>query len=99
MPPRNREARNLDPHALGHWAGREDTRERGANKGSAVAEEVRTDAADAAHAELYGRLRETRAEDHTLRQIADDLNSEGHTTRRGKPWNPTQVLRVLQRSA
>ena len=30
--------------------------------------------------------------------IAGRLNAEGHTTRRGKPWNPVQVLRVLQRA-
>ncbi len=83
----------------GHWHGREDARLRGAKKGSAVAKRVRSEAADEAYADLYGRLKEMRDKGQTLRQIADDLNSEGHTTRRGKPWNPTQVLRVLQRAA
>jgi len=31
--------------------------------------------------------------------IADELNDQGHTTRRGKPWNPMQVSRVLKRAA
>lgn len=80
----------------GHWDGREDARLRGAKKGSAVAKRVRSEAADEAYADLYGRLKEIRDEGQTLRQIADDLNSEGHTTRRGKQWNSTQVLRVLK---
>ena len=29
--------------------------------------------------------------------IAAELNSMGHTTRRGKPWNQVQVARVLAR--
>ena len=31
-------------------------------------------------------------------QIADWLNQEGHTTRRGRPWNQVQVKRVLERA-
>jgi hypothetical protein len=30
--------------------------------------------------------------------IAAELNQQGHTTRRGKPWNATQVMRVLERA-
>jgi hypothetical protein len=33
----------------------------------------------------------------TLDGIAVRLNAEGHTSRRGRPWNPVQVLRVLER--
>ena len=32
----------------------------------------------------------------SLRQIADELNSQGHTTRRGKQWNPTQVIEGVE---
>lgn len=67
----------------GHWDGREDSCLRGARKGSAVAKK------DDAYVVLYGRLRELRAVWQTLQQIADALNSDGHTTRLGKPWNPT----------
>jgi len=35
----------------------------------------------------------------TLAAIADKLNAEGHTTRRGRPWNPVQVARVLERAS
>jgi DNA-binding CsgD family transcriptional regulator len=40
---------------------------------------------------------ELRSEGLSLRQIADRLNQDGHTTRRGKPWNQVQVKRVLER--
>ena len=33
----------------------------------------------------------------TLQGIAAELNKQGHTTRRGKPWNQVQVMRVLNR--
>ena len=39
-----------------------------------------------------------RGEGHSLQAIAAKLNAEGHTTRRGKPWNPVQVSRVLERA-
>jgi hypothetical protein len=32
------------------------------------------------------------------RNIAAELNAMGHTTRRGKPWNPMQVKHVPERS-
>ena len=34
----------------------------------------------------------------SVRAIADELNAQGHTTRRGRPWNPVQVARVLERA-
>ncbi len=33
-----------------------------------------------------------RSKGKTLQAIADALNAEGHTTRTGIAWNPTQVL-------
>ncbi len=39
-----------------------------------------------------------RAEGLSLRAIADRLNADGHTTRRGAAWNPMQVARVLDRA-
>lgn len=32
-----------------------------------------------------------------LRQIADQLNAEGHTTKQGAAFRPTQVMRILNR--
>ena len=53
-------------------------------------------------AESYVAVRPTLAELRdkglSLQAIADELNRQGHTTRRGKPWNAVQVLRVLERA-
>jgi hypothetical protein len=51
--------------------------------------------AAAAYADLAPLLSAMKAEGMSLRQIAGRLNAEGHTTRRGKPWNQVQVGRVL----
>jgi hypothetical protein len=48
-----------------------------------------------AYADLKPWLAELRARGLSLRAIAERLNDEGHTTRRGKEWNPVQVGRVL----
>jgi Recombinase len=55
--------------------------------------------AEAAYADLFPLVAELRAEGLSLRRIVDRLNAEGPTTRRGKPWNPVQVARVLARVA
>jgi hypothetical protein len=54
--------------------------------------------ADMAYADLMPVVAELRAEGLSLRAIADRLNAEGHTTRRGAAWNPVQVARVLDRA-
>jgi DNA invertase Pin-like site-specific DNA recombinase len=60
-------------------------------------ERARTDA-DAAYADLTLTVKGLRAEGLTLRAIAERLDAAGETTRRGKPWNPVQVARVLERA-
>lgn len=55
--------------------------------------------ADAAYADLAQQMADWRQAGLTQQQIADHLNAEGHTTRRGKPWGQVQVLRVLRRFA
>lgn len=82
----------------GHWDGREDARLSGLAKAREASKKVRADAADEAYADLLPEMRQLRSEDKTLQQIADALNEQGHTTRRGKPWNAVQVMRVLGRS-
>jgi DNA invertase Pin-like site-specific DNA recombinase len=52
-------------------------------------------AADA-YLDLAPRLADLRAEGQSYQAIADVLTAEGHTTRKGKPWNKMQVRRVLQ---
>ncbi len=73
----------------------QEARRKGAQRaGVAVAK-----AASEAYADLAPMMTEWRAEGLTLEGIAKRLNAEGHTTRRGKPWNAVQVLRVLERAS
>lgn len=67
-------------------------------KGAQAAGEAVRALADAAYADLVKDMRTWRDEGQTLAQIASLLNEAGHTTRRGKAWNPVQVMRVLERS-
>ncbi|MCY2990714.1 MAG: recombinase family protein [Planctomycetota bacterium] len=71
-----------------------DARKRGAEQAGRVAKKM----ADAAYTDLAQLMLDLRKAGYTQQQIADKLNQEGHTTRRGKPWNQVQVLRVLQRA-
>jgi hypothetical protein len=50
-----------------------------------------------AYADPQPLLADMRAKGMALQAIAGELNAQGHTTRRGKPWNPVQVMRVLER--
>jgi len=43
-------------------------------------------------------MQRLRTDGKSFQQIADALNDQGHTTRRGKPWNAVQVMRVLDRA-
>jgi DNA invertase Pin-like site-specific DNA recombinase len=82
----------------GHWNGREEARLAGLARGRAVAAKVVSQAARDAYADLLPTMQTHKAAGLTLQAIADKLNAEGHTTRRGKPWNVVQVMRVLQRA-
>ena len=72
----------------------EEARVRGAQGGGQAARER----ADVAYADLAVMMAELRSGGLSLRAIAARLNEEGHTTRRGRPWNPVQVTRVLGRA-
>lgn len=82
----------------GHWKGREDARQRGAKAGAIAAAKSRTAAARDAYIDLMPTISGLRTEGLSLRKIAERLNSEGHTTRRGKSWTEVQVNRLLQRA-
>jgi DNA invertase Pin-like site-specific DNA recombinase len=75
--------RNLTPQAIA--------------KGQKMGAEAARKAAAEAYADLAPRIRELRSEGLTLQAIAEKLNLEGHTTRRGRPWSPVQVSRILDR--
>jgi DNA invertase Pin-like site-specific DNA recombinase len=82
----------------GHWKGREAARMAGAMKGAEEAAKARTEAANEAYSDLLPALAQLKAEGLSLRGMAERLTAQGHTTRRGKPWNPVQVARVLDRA-
>jgi DNA invertase Pin-like site-specific DNA recombinase len=79
-----------------HWKGKEKARLAGLARGRLVAAKVASKAATEAYADLAPLMKEWRTEGMTLEAIAGKLNAEGHTTRRGRPWNPVQVARVLK---
>src|SRR6516162_8312766 len=78
------QCRNLTPEAIA--------------KGREHSAAARAKAAAEAYADLAPTMKQWRTEGLTLDGIAGKLNAEGHTTRRGLPWNPVQVARVLQRA-
>jgi len=67
-------------------------------KGARRASEARAKAAGGAYADLLPAMVRVRADGLSLRAIAAKLTSDGHTTRRGRPWNPVQVASVLERA-
>jgi DNA invertase Pin-like site-specific DNA recombinase len=81
-----------------HWKGREKARLAGLARGRVVAAKVVSVAATEAYEDLTPMMKECRGNGMALQAIADRLNAEGHTTRRGRPWNPVQVSRVLDRA-
>ncbi len=70
----------------------------GRARGVARSAAVRRARAAEAYADLAPWMAELRGEGKSLGAIADALNAEGHTTRRGRPWTRVQVRRVLIRS-
>jgi hypothetical protein len=66
-------------------------------KGAARSVAVRKAAEIDAYADIAPFIRELKGSGLTLWAIAHRLDAEGHTTRRGRPWNPTQISRVLER--
>ncbi len=78
------QCRNLTPE------GRSKGLARSANRRKALAVKAYSDLAESM-AKLWGQ-------GLTLLAIAEKLSEDGHTTRRGKPWNAVQVKRVLNRA-
>jgi hypothetical protein len=68
-------------------------------KGAKRAGEAVAQATSEAHADLHPLIVDMRTKGMALQAIADELNKRGHTTRRGRPWNPVQVSRVLESAA
>jgi DNA invertase Pin-like site-specific DNA recombinase len=66
-------------------------------KGRERAAVARSEAAADAYGDLVPTMLDMRKAGKSLQGIADALTAQGHTTRRGKPWNAVQVSRVLDR--
>jgi hypothetical protein len=81
-----------------HWDGREAKRLVGLRKARQSAATAIREAARDACADLVPLITEMRAAGQSLQAIADALTAQGHVTRRGMPWNPTQVRRLLIRN-
>jgi DNA invertase Pin-like site-specific DNA recombinase len=69
----------------------------GRARGLAQSARARRVRAVEAYADLAEHIQELRRQGLKLREIATQLTEDGHTNRTGKPWNPTQVKRVLDR--
>ena len=82
----------------GHWKGREDKRAAGLERARESAARAVSKAAQDAYADLFPLVKQLRTEGKSFQAIADELNRQGHTTRRGSAWNPMQVRRVLKRA-
>src|SRR5262245_50006133 len=89
----------LGSHRPGHWRGREQERLAGLEKARQRAAELNKQTETQAYVDIYPVVTDLRANGLSLRDIAAELNAMGHTTRRGKPWNPMQVSHVLKRAA
>jgi DNA invertase Pin-like site-specific DNA recombinase len=68
-------------------------------KGRRTASKVISERARNAYADLLPSMLEWRQAGLSQQAIADRLNAEGQTTRRGQPWNQVQVMRVLDRAS
>jgi DNA invertase Pin-like site-specific DNA recombinase len=79
------QCRNLTPDAVA--------------KGRARSVAVRSAAVAEAYHDLLLLVKELRTKGLSLKAIADELGTQGHTTRRGRPMNAMQVQRVLTRAS
>jgi DNA invertase Pin-like site-specific DNA recombinase len=80
----------------GHWLNREASRLEGGRKGRERSAIVRSRLARQSRDEFAPIVLGLQAEGLSLGAIAQRLNAEGWTTRRGKPWNAVYVCRLLQ---
>ena len=69
-----------------------------AAKGQPLGAAATAKKASDAYLDLIPELQRLRAAGYSYKAIARTLNAEEQTTRHGKPWNPIQVRRVLERS-
>ena len=68
-------------------------------RGRARGQEANRTKAIAEYADVLPIIRSMRAQETSLRGIAEALNRDGYTTRTGARWSAVQVLRVIDRAA
>ncbi len=78
----------------GHWSS---TLRPGLAKAQANAAVARSVRAKNVYVSLLPKLRELRAQDRTVFEIAEWLNANGHTTTAGSPFSETSVWRLFKR--
>ena len=79
----------------GHWEGRE--HRRGWAKATEVAAKKRSKDARDEYAFLVPTLQQMQAGGKSFQKLADWLNDQGHTTRRGAAFTSAIVWRILNR--
>ena len=80
----------------GHWEGRE--HRRGWSKATKAAAKKRSKDAREEYAFLVPTLQRMQAEGTSFQKLADWLNGQGHTTRRGAAFTSAIVWRILNRA-
>ncbi|HIK94038.1 MAG: recombinase family protein [Pirellulaceae bacterium] len=69
-------------------------RAQGLEKARQSAAKAHSDAFDAEYSDFFPVVEQLRADGKSYQAIANTLNEQGHTTRRGKLWNRMQVHRL-----
>ena len=86
----------LGSNRPGHWAGREHLRQAGQRNATKAAALANRENRIGIYSDLVPLIKDLRSQGITLKAIAAKLTELGHETRRGKPWNHVQVLRLLR---
>lgn len=79
----------------GHWRGHEAKRIDGAHKGGDRTREKFAAASKPIYEAVKPTIQSLRNAGRSLQEIADTLNSQGHTTVSGLAWNRVQIRRLL----
>jgi DNA invertase Pin-like site-specific DNA recombinase len=66
-------------------------------KGNARSTAKQSKEAIAVYSDLLPAIHQAKADGLSLRAIAEQLNAEGHTTKKGNLWTQVQVMRLLNR--
>ena len=86
----------LGSNRAGHWAGREHLRQAGQRNATKAAALANRENRIGIYSDLVPLIKDLRSQGITLQARAAKLTELGHETRRGKPWNHVQVLRLLR---